>query len=291
VIRRPAHLLALALVASLAVACSDDGGSSSSSPSASSTSSKASVTSTTAAPGPESWTAELGDAQEVDGNYRQGVARVDGGWIFTNNNAIYRTDESFTQTVVHLDAIPPELASKGYNHLGDPDVADGVLWVPVERDDKDQALQVTARYDAETLAFVDSFEVPQHHNAWVAVADDGIVYSNDLFTDDTVLRYRVSGTTTEPLTPLSMSQSIDRIQGGDLADGALWLSTDDDHNGVYRVDLETGAVTDLGGAGHVAGEGEGIDATDLPSGLLHTVVADEQIIPMWLTHLKVSSKG
>ena len=86
-----------------------------------------------------------------------------------------------------------------------------------------------------------------------------------------------------------MSQEIDRIQGGDIADGALWLSTDDDHNGVYRVDLRTGRVTDLGSAGHTDGEGEGIDATALPGGLLHVLVADEAIVPMWLEDLQVTS--
>ena len=64
---------------------------------------------------------------------------------------------------------------------------------------------------------------------------------------------------------------------------------DDDHNGVYRVDLETGEVQDLGTAGHVDGEGEGIDATDLGGALLHVLVADEAIVPMWVVDLEVAS--
>ena len=89
-----------------------------------------------------------------------------------------------------------------------------------------------------------------------------------------------------------MDRTIERIQGGDIADGAMWLATDDDENGVYRVDLETGEVTMLASMGHTPeGEGEGIDATDLPSGLLHALVADEEVVPMYVVDFKVTTEG
>ncbi|HEV7761560.1 MAG TPA: hypothetical protein VGO78_21285 [Acidimicrobiales bacterium] len=74
-----------------------------------------------------------------------------------------------------------------------------------------------------------------------------------------------------------------------MADGALWVSTDDATNGVHRVDLATGEVTALGSAGRVPGEGEGIDAADVPSGPLRVLVADAQLVPMWLVDLTVTS--
>lgn len=76
----------------------------------------------------------------------------------------------------------------------------------------------------------------------------------------------------------------------DLADGAIWLATDDDQSGVHRVDLETGEVQDLGSMGRRDGEGEGIDATDLSSGLLHTLVTDEAAVPVYLVHLAVAAE-
>ena len=54
------------------------------------------------------------------------------------------------------------------------------------------------------------------------------------------------------------------------------------------MDLATGAVVDLGSAGHVGGEGEGIDATRLPSGALHTLTVDVKKTPVWLGHFGVS---
>jgi hypothetical protein len=63
-------------------------------------------------------------------------------------------------------------------------------------------------------------------------------------------------------------------QGADVADGAVWIATSDDHNGVYRVDLATGDTTSVGTLGHQGLEGEGIDATALSSGAFHAVIND-----------------
>ena len=262
---------------------------SSNSDGATSTSTIAPRATTTAVP--RAWLAEVSGESDVDGNFRQGIARSGDQWIFTNAVTLYRTSNAFVKEDSVEGAIPKVLADQGYDHLGDPDVAGGKIWIPVERDDKSKAVQVTARYDERSLTYLDSFVVAQHHNAFVSVDTHGVAYSADQFTDDTLVRYSVSGGKVHQLKPLKMSQTVDRIQGGDVADGAIWLSTDDDHNGVYRVDLVTGEVTDLGSMGHVDGEGEGIDATQLPSGLLHPLVADAAIVPMWVVNLKVRSRA
>jgi hypothetical protein len=87
-----------------------------------------------------------------------------------------------------------------------------------------------------------------------------------------------------------MSQPIERIQGGDVVDGIAYLTTDDARNGVYRVDLATGEVTDLGSAGHAEGEGEGVDADGVPSGPLRVLVADGAGIPMWVVDVELASR-
>ena len=235
------------------------------------------------------YTAEAGPDHEVDGGWRQGLARVEGGWVFSTNNGLYTTGEDFVQTGGRGDVIPADLAAQSYDHVGDIDIADGVLWAPIEQPSR-AGPQVIARYDAETLEYVSSEEVDQRHAAWVAV-DGDVVYSMDEFDEeDTVARYRWTGERLEPDEPLQMSRSLTRIQGGDVADGALWLSTDDDENGLFRVDLASGEVTDLGSAGRPDGEGEGIDADDdSPDTLLHVLVADAAIVPMWVTGFTVTA--
>jgi len=287
--RRFCHPVRLALVvaAAAAVLAACSGSSSGSEPATTTIADRATTTTTTTAE--QTFRATVTTEAEVDGNYRQGLARSGDGWIFVTNDAIYRTDASFEETDAQRDAIPADLAAQGYDHLGDPDVFDGLIWVPVERADKDSGQQVTARYDEETLEFVDSVVVEQHHNAFIGVDEDGMAYSADEFSDDSVVRYRIADGKVVPQEPLELSQTVERIQGGDVIDGALWLSTDDDHNGVYRVDLETGEVQDLGSAGHIEGEGEGIDATDLDESTLHVLVADRAIVPMYVTDMRVTA--
>jgi hypothetical protein len=70
----------------------------------------------------------------------------------------------------------------------------------------------------------------------------------------------------------------------------VWLSTSDDHNGLYRVSLRTGRVDAIGSMGHPGGEGEGIDASALHSGLLHTVTVDPNLTVVWFDHFRVSKQ-
>ncbi len=274
--RGPRRTMGAALAVALAVA-----GCSSSDGSAGDDATTTAAPTTTAVPDFEQ-TAE----QAVDGNYRQGLARVDDGWIFITNATVYRTDDDLVEVTSHHDAMPPELAAQGYDHLGDGDVHDGLLWVPAERPDKDEARQATVRFDAETLEVVDHVEVEQFHNSWIAVDDDGVAWSMPEFSSDQLVRYRIEDGEAVPLAPVTLSRTVDKVQGGDLAGGALWLSTDDDVGGVYRVDLDTGEVTQVGTTGRVDGEGEGIDAADGDPAALWVLVADAAIVPMWLVELQ-----
>jgi hypothetical protein len=218
------------------------------------------------APQPVRWSATVTGEHDISPAYRQGLAHLEDGpgWIFSTNNAMYRTGEELgaaTPPVARYEpAIPPELAAQGYNHVGDIDIANGIIWAPLEQPDKTIGEQVIARYDATDGSFIDSFTVPQHHASFVTVGRDGTVYSADFFSDDTLRRYVLRYGELDPLEPLPMSRRIERIQGGDIAAGAMWISTDDDHDGLYRVDLGNGAVQGIGSIGHVQSEGEGIDA-------------------------------
>ena len=107
------------------------------------------------------------------------------------------------------------------------------------------------------------------------------------FSDQAVVRYDLTDGW-KPLDPLPLDTALGNVQGGDVRDGYLWLSTDDPTDEVYRVDLQNGHVVALGSVGHVDGEGEGIDATVLPSGDLHVLSVDAHVVPVRLVHLKVS---
>lgn len=278
---RSARLLPAALAVVVLGACSSGPSGTSASPAATDA-----VTVSTTVPVRPQMTVASGP--EIDPSFRQGVAKAADGWVFSTNNALFRTDEALVISAKLDPAIPPEWASQGFDHVGDIDVAGGVIYAPLEQPDYGRNRQAMARYDLATLAYLGGVVVTQSHDAWVAVdAEAQVAYSMSGFTDQTILRYDLADGW-KPIEPLALDVSVARVQGGDVRDGYLWLSTDDATDGVYRVDLGTGHVDALGSIGRVAGEAEGIDATVTPAGDLHVVQVDAAIVPIRLVELKVS---
>ena len=270
-------------------ACSSSSSSSSSSSPASTRATSAATTSTTTAPPVATLTRE----RKVSAIYSQGLARVPGGWIFSGNLWLAHTDDGLHQTAINSSAIPPEWLQKGYDHIGDIDVVGSVLYAPYEEPDYNLGHQATATYDATTLRFVSAVVLKQHQNSFVTVDPRTMIaYSMDEFGGSALLRYDVAHSWTA-LAPLKMSRFVDKVQGADIADGAAWLSTDDATKGLYRVDLTTGRVEALGSQGYPKGEGEGIDATPLPSGLLHALIIGTGALlpPIYLRDYRVGPRA
>jgi hypothetical protein len=263
----------------LAFGCSSD----------SSEGAKVTTASVTKPPVARSYSARVVDEVQVDPAYRQGLARVDGGWAFSVNNGLFLTDDALNQKARVGSAIPDEWRVRGFNHIGDIDVANGVLYAPLEQPDYDRGRQAMLTYDPKTLSYTGGREVAQHENSFVTVDPaTRIAYSMDRFGGDALLRYDV-GADWKVLEPVKMSRFVDKVQGGDVHDDAVWLSTDDAMEGVYRVDLETGRVDVLGSIGHVDGEGEGIDATPRPAADLHVLSIDANVATVRLIELKVAT--
>ena len=232
--------------------------------------------------------ARLTSEAQLDPVYNQGIARAKDGWVLSGTRVLARVDDRLQDTNRVTDAIPADWAARGFDHIGDVDVAGRYVYAPYEQPDYERGEQAIARYDAKTLAFVDAVTVPQHEASFVTVDPKTMIaYSMDRFGGDALLRYDVRKGWKQ-LTPVRMSQFVDRVQGGDVVAGAVWLSTDDDANGLYRVALPGGRVEPLGNAGHVDGEGEGIDATKLRTGRLHVLTVDVMVTPVWLGNLAVS---
>ena len=261
--------------------------SSSSKPHAAPSSSTAPSTTTTTTPRAFG-AARITSQQQLPGGYQQGVARIPGGWIFSATDSLWRTDDNL-KVLKHISpAIPAAWKAKGFNHVGDIDVVGKYIYAPFEEPDYSKGHQATARYDRDTLKFVDAVILPQHENSFVTVDPNTMIaYTMDHFDGDSLLRYDVAHGW-KSLPPLRMSTLLHRTQGGDVALGQIWISTDDARNGIYRVDLGTGAVKLVVEMGHGTGEGEGIDATDLPSGLVHAMCVDPKFEPVWFEHIRIA---
>jgi hypothetical protein len=248
----------------------------------SSTKPRASTTTTTAPP-----VATLTQQREVSPLYSQGLAHIPNGWIFSGTDWLARTDDALHQTLINTRAIPAAWTARGYDHIGDIDVIGNVIYAPFEEPNYKLGHQATATYDATTLRFISAVTLPQHQNSFVTVDPTTMIaYSMDEFGGAALLRYDVTHAW-KPLTPLKMSHFVDQVQGADVAEGAVWLSTDDATKSLYRVDLGSGRVDRLASQGFPKGEAEGIDATALPSGLIHALIVAGVITPVYLHDYRV----
>jgi hypothetical protein len=224
--------------------------------------------------------------QQLSPLYAQGVARIPDGWIFSGTNSLWKTDDSLKEVARVAPAIPAAWKAKGFDHIGDIDVVGQYIYAPFEEPDYSKGHQATARYDRDSLRFVDAVMLPQHENSFVTVDPATMTaYSMDHFDGDALLRYDVADGW-KPLAPLKMSKLLHHTQGADVYGDAIWISTDDAQRGVYRVDMKTGQVTPVARLGHPGGEGEGIDATPLATGFLHVLCVDKKLIPVWFEHFR-----
>src|SRR4051794_30431114 len=201
--------------------------------------------------------AALVSQQQMEPAYDRGIAHAGTGWVASGTDVLATLDDSLTTTRRLDDAIPRAWAQRGFDRIGDVDVAGDTLYVPFGREGSDQ--QAMARYDAATLAFEDATLVPQHTNAFVAVdGTTGIAYSMDRTRGDEILRYDVrSGW--RPIAALHMDRVLDGVRGGAVARDAVWLVSGDSRHTVSRVDLSSGVVTEVGGATPNRGRTGGVD--------------------------------
>jgi len=235
---------------------------------------------------------------EIPVFYNQGIARIRGGWILSgtlspipNTDVLVRTDEHYNVLQRNDAAIPSDWRNRGYVHIGDIDVVGNVIYAPFEQPDFSQGHQATARYDARTLQFIDAVEVPQHENSFVVVDPrTRTAYSMDHFDGDELLRYDVSHAW-KPLRPLKLSMLLEHTQGASIADGAVWISTSDAHNDIYRVSMKTGRADLVAQIDDPPGEGEGIAVVPLPSGTLHATVLDPDQTKVWVEHFSKPKRG
>jgi hypothetical protein len=240
-----------------------------------------------AASGPS---ATLASDNRIDPAFDRGLARESAGWVVSGRDGLARLDDQLVPATRVDDAIPADWRERGFDRIGDIDVSGTTLYVPFEQSDDDEGRQAMARYDARTLAFRDATIVDQHENPFVAVdGGSGIAYSMDRAGGDELVRYDVRAGWRR-LPPLPLDRVLERVQGGAVAREAVWLVTDDDDNTMYRVDITTGEVSDLGAAPPVAGAAAGIDASSVGGDDLHATVVNANEDAVDLGHFTVSGE-
>ena len=194
---------------------------------------------------------------------QQGVTTDGTNWYFSGTNVLERTDKNYNPGLRISPAIPDVLqlpsqySDIGLNHIGDIDYADGYLYISLDSSNRDPVTggkyenPVFAVYRASDLSFTgQAFALKTPHGihdiaSWVAVdAKNGLGYGMAYENATEIAVYNLADWSFKEYIPLS--HTIDQAQGGKLLDGWMYFSTDNDDKIIYRANLKTGEVENLG---------------------------------------------
>jgi len=204
----------------------------------------------------------------------QGLASDDETLFFSWNIGLSRTEIDDTSVILAdntTGAIPDDLADSNHNHIGDIDVADGIVYAPIE-DGPAYAEPWVVLYDADTLQptgkrYLLPATLQRDGVPWIAVDKPrGVAYSMEWGDTGKLFVYRLSDF--ELLRTVALSEPVPRIQGAKIFRGNLYGSRDNgSQKSIVAIDPDTGQVTNLFdrdlGEGY---EAEGIAFVRRPTG-------------------------
>ena len=190
-----------------------------------------------------------------DGEYYYFSGKKNLGKAKMKNGEIFR---------INTSPIPKELQELGCDHIGGLSYYNGVIYAAVE-DGPDYLHPFIVLYDAETLAFTGLYyELPQELHIegvpWCAIdAERQELYTAE-WSNATVLNVFALDDL-HLIRTVPLSEPIDRMQGGEVFDGVLYLSCDEENDlkRVFSVDPVTGDVR----VAFTRNIGEAFEAEDL----------------------------
>lgn len=202
--------------------------------------------------------------------------------------------ETFEQVAVNTKAIPEKYVNAhDSDHIGGISYYDGKIYAAVENEAEDFSLVIT--YDTETLQPVDSYKMPNEYLPdgipWCAVdADNGYLYCSPFNDVDYIVACDLE--TMEFSHIIELSETVYRIQGGEVYEGVLYLSNDDESNSdkILTVDISTGEVKRLctRTLPSVAGnEAEGLTVCPMEDGSFIHVLDYDKTVGVYVRHYKV----
>lgn len=202
--------------------------------------------------------------------------------------------ETFEQVAVNTKAIPEKYVNAhDSDHIGGISYYDGKIYAAVENEAEDFSLVIT--YDTETLQPVDSYKMPNEYLPdgipWCAVdADNGYLYCSPFNDVDYIVACDLE--TMEFSHIIELSETVYRIQGGEVYEGVLYLSNDDESNRdkILTVDISTGEVKRLctRTLPSVAGnEAEGLTVYPMEDGSFIHVLDYDKTVGVYVRHYKV----
>lgn len=185
----------------------------------------------------------------------------------------------------NLTALPREFTKLGYDHIGDISYYDGYIYAPVE--DLEEEYPLVLLFDALTLQYtgisyeMDSTYLPDGIPWCTVDPDNGYLYTSAFNNPDKIVAFNLSDMSFSHV--IQLSETIDRVQGGDYFEGKLYVNLDPHGNKkqVKTIDLDTGDVSllferDMGGK-DIEAEGLTITTDENGNPLFHFTDYDKAV--------------
>ncbi len=202
--------------------------------------------------------------------------------------------DDFTLVTKKLGVIPDEYCEKyDSNHVGGISYYNGLIYASVENSSKDHPLVIT--YDCETLEAVNVYELPveilPNGIPWCAVdAENGLLYCSPFRDVEKIAAFDIN--TMEFVRYINLSEGVTRIQGGEVYQNKLYLSSDNGENTdtVYCIDVisgETSLLCERTLPGLNGNEAEGLTVFPMSDGTLLHIIDYDRIVGIYIRHYSV----
>lgn len=171
----------------------------------------------------------------------EGLSNNGSHYIINSVNQIFLTTLDFEIVLSNRDAIPHELRKTyQYNHIGDTQFTNGKLFGAVEEPTYTQPAIFVYNVSETAIDFWKYAVMPQQRHApWVA-QHGSLLYSSEYNAVTELHTYDAQSL--EYQGPISLSMTLDEVQGGAFYRNALYLGVNH-HNAVYKVDTISGEVS------------------------------------------------
>lgn len=233
----------------------------------------------------------------------QGVT-TDGEYYYTSGSltafgmtSITKWDADTMEQLVQNDAPIPQdyIDDYGHDHVGGISYYDGKIYAAVE--DEAEAMPLVITFDARSLKLIEVYELPNDNLPdgipWCCVdGENGYLYCSQFNEVNEILAFDLE--TMEYSHSIKLSEQVVRIQGGEVYDGVLYLSSDiadSNDDKIMTVDVKTGEVNELctRSLPSLAGnEAEGVTVYPMADGTFIHVLDYDKTVGVYLRHYKMA---
>ncbi len=233
----------------------------------------------------------------------------DGEYFYTsgsltgiNHTGLAKFDENMKCIERKSNAVPKEFYEKyGSNHIGGIDCANGYIYAPVEGDVDGEGYlyNFILLYDCETLEYTGKYYDLTSDRLtdgipWCAVdRENSYLYTSKFDGVTEILQYDLE--TMEFIKAIPIEEELNRLQGGSVYEGILYLSydvSDSTTEQVIAVDLADGSVEVkfTRSLPNYDNEAEDICVYPMPDGSLFHLIDYDKLINTNVYHYKPVSE-